>query len=60
MTTPSFDAKKTSQPFDSTEISPISIENISIEEYSPDQRSQVLISDERQNQWQEHYTSSER
>jgi len=62
VTIPSFDAKKISQPFDSTAESPIKIENISFEEddYPTTHYSQAPIPNEERYQWQENYTSSER
>ena len=61
VTTPSFDATRISQPFDSTAESPIKLDNISFEDdYPTNHYSQNPIPYEEQYQWQENYTSSER
>jgi len=61
LTTPSFDAQKISHTFDSTAESPVTIEDISIEEeYQTDQSSQVSIPDDEQFEWEDNFTATER
>ena len=60
VTTPSFDAKKILQPLDSTDLPPITIENISIEEYPTDPYYELASENGDQYQLPENYNITER